>query len=471
MNADASPRLNRIDQSLLRRAQWRAMTHALQWSLAANVVAGAILAAALAWSFEIYDGVYWFTGLTALTIVRAAVLWRYGRAAVVGRAPKFARTLLLIGVAASGVVWGLTALCLTPSDAFAVQVLLCFFAAGMSAGAASSINVVRFGFELFAAPMLFMLAVGLASVQAGPSAFMTVAIVVFGVIMFGVAATGRAQVEQAYALWLANRRLHLDLVEARRREIEAEELAQSLSHKTAEAEAAVQSSTMALAAVSHEIRTPLNAMIGFSEMIAEEHYGKIGDERYREYAQDILQSGVHLRTLIDDLLHLSSRRGGRGELDVEELLVADVCGEVAKEFAMSNPSAAARLVVDVSPAGLSLVADRRLLYQIVRNLCENAVKFADPDTEIRVEGRETLTDEVRISVKDRGAGIPKDKLDAVLKPFAQAGGGDSARRDGVGLGLALVKEFADAHGGRIEITSQEGVGVTIDVTLPKQPPS
>lgn len=466
MNADAAPILGQIDQSLLRRAQWRLTIHALQWSLAANIVAATLMTAALHLSFGHDDALGWFAALLGVTVIRGGLLWRYGPSAVIGRSPDVARRLLLAGLLASGFVWGFAAAFLAPDDDFAAQVLICFFAAGMTAGAAASISAARYGFEAFALPMLTLLTARLAMIGTGPALFMAAAVAAFGLIMFGVASTSRGQVENALTLWLANRRLNLDLRRAESRERRAARRAQDLDVEKNAALATAEENTMALAAVSHELRTPLNAVIGFSEMIVDEHYGSLGDERYRRYAQDIRASGTHLRALVDDLLDLSQRRAGAGGLKLQTFPVADVIGEAVAEFGVANPANAERLAVRVDPPELAIRADRRLIYQVLRNLVENALKFADPETEIRIAAARHDSESVRLRVANSGAAIPADVLDTILKPFVQGAAKAGSRPQGVGLGLALVKEFVDLHGGRIDIENVEGQSVAINIILP-----
>ncbi len=408
----------------------------------------------------------WLGALLLLTLVRAITLCRYGRTAVVGRMPEKARIVLLAGLAASGVLWGAAAIWLMPDHDFAGQAIMCFFAAGMTAGAAASVNAVRLAFELFSAPLLLMLTAELALQDESAAYFMSVAVLVFAVIMFGVARSGRRQLEEARTLWLANRRLRIGLLRARYRAATARRRANALSAEMEQAEAQMANRSMVLATVSHELRTPLNAVIGFSDMIADEFYGSVGDPRYRSYAQDIRQSALHLRSLIEDLLTMSRWQVGRADLELETVPVKNACSEAMREFAMSHSQEASRLVRDVEPDDLAIHVDRRLVYQIVRNLIENALKFSDPGTPIRVEGRPEGADLARIRVVNHGPTIPQDKIDSILEPFVQ-GGGNAPRSGGVGLGLALVKQFAELLGGRIEVENREGEGVAVSVILPR----
>ena len=446
----ATPQLSGPDRRFMRRVQWRQMLAALPLSNLGGLSAGVILAATLYLGARTTEALVWLAALAVLSILRVVLWRRYGRAAVLGRKPLQARRILLAGVVLSGLLWGAGILWFAPGLAIEHLALICFFAGGMTAGAAASLSVVPWGFEAFSAPLLTLTAVALLSAGSPTAYAMAAALILFAGFMLLFARTNLAQTEESLALWLVNRRLAADLKGAQRREAAAEEKAET--------------SALAVATAAHELRTPLNAVIGFSDMIAQELHGPLGDPRYREYATDISLSAADLRALVDDLLQRSRQRLAPSDLQLEPVSAARVIEDVVRAFA-AGP-AAGRLQVFVSPPDLALNADRRLVFQILRNLVENAVKFAEPISPIQVEAGPSGDGKVRLAVRNRGPGIPTERLELVQRPFVQ-GDQETASKEGVGLGLALVKQFAALHGGSFTIESTPGEGVTAIVNLPR----
>ncbi len=236
-----------------------------------------------------------------------------------------------------------------------------------------------------------------------------------------------------------------------------------------QAQAANQAKSAFLAAMSHELRTPLNSILGFSEVIRDEIFGPLGTHRYADYASDIHTSGRHLLDLINDVLDLSKIEAGKLDLalepvDVRQLLQS--CSKLVRERAQQQGLA---LLLETEPMLPEITADERAVKQIVLNLLSNALKFTDRGGEVILRADRTPANGVRITVADSGCGIPSDRLERVLQPFEQADNAYARASGGTGLGLALVKSFAELHGGSIAITSTVGVGTVVNVTLPRQP--
>jgi signal transduction histidine kinase len=232
-----------------------------------------------------------------------------------------------------------------------------------------------------------------------------------------------------------------------------------------EAELASRSKTEFLANMSHELRTPLNAVIGFSDVLSGELFGQLGDRRYRDYARDIRDSGLHLLKLINDVLDVAKIE--HGEVDIDDEIVdvgaaMESCARLVRERA-----AAAGVTVAVGPhAGLPpLRADSRRLKQILINLLSNAVKFTQAGGRVTIEA---AADEqgYRISVNDTGIGIAPEDLATALRPFGQIDSSLARKYQGTGLGLPLSKAMAELHGGGLELTSTPGQGTTATVWLP-----
>jgi GAF domain-containing protein len=231
-------------------------------------------------------------------------------------------------------------------------------------------------------------------------------------------------------------------------------------------EAASRHKSEFLANMSHELRTPLNAITGFSEVLLERMFGEINPKQ-TEYLQDILSSGRHLLSLINDILDLSKIEAGRMELTLAQFhlpLALDNAITLVKERAARHGIA---LDVDVDPALGEFVGDERKIKQILLNLLSNAVKFTPEGGRIGVKAG--LADGmVEIAVSDTGIGIaPKDQ-EAIFEEFRQVGGDEARKVEGTGLGLTLTKKFVEMHGGRIWVESEVGKGSTFRFTLPSK---
>ena len=233
-------------------------------------------------------------------------------------------------------------------------------------------------------------------------------------------------------------------------------------------EAANRHKSEFLASMSHELRTPLNAIIGFSEVLSERMFGELNDKQ-AEYIDDILSSGRHLLSLINDILDLSKVEAGRMELDVAPFHLPsalEVALTLVRERAARHGVA---LGLEVDPRVGELAGDERKVRQVMLNLLSNAVKFT-PDGG-RVDVRAALEgDEVRVSVADTGVGIAAEDQDKIFEAFRQVGADGAARREGTGLGLTLTQQFVELHGGRIWVESEPGKGSTFTFTLPARAP-
>jgi signal transduction histidine kinase len=231
-------------------------------------------------------------------------------------------------------------------------------------------------------------------------------------------------------------------------------------------EAASRHKSEFLANMSHELRTPLNAINGFSEVLLERMFGELNPKQ-EEYLRDILASGRHLLSLINDILDLSKVEAGRMELEPSAFdlpSTLESCLTLVRERA-SRHDIALELDMDASLGGF--VADERKVRQVVLNLLSNAVKFTPEGGRIRLHaGRED--DAVKISVSDTGIGIAPEEQEAVFEEFRQVGSDQARKSEGTGLGLALAKKFVELHGGRIWVASEVGRGSTFTITLPER---
>jgi signal transduction histidine kinase len=240
-------------------------------------------------------------------------------------------------------------------------------------------------------------------------------------------------------------------------------LFREIADKSQQLEAASRHKSEFLANMSHELRTPLNAVIGFSEVLAEGMFGDLNDKQV-EYLEDILESGRHLLSLINDILDLSKIEAGRMELEPVEF---DLPGAIETALLLMRERAS-RKGIEVGRAvdeRLGIIcADERKVKQVLLNLLSNALKFTPEGgrVDVRVEARDGM---VEISVTDTGVGIAAEDQAAVFEEFRQVGA--SAKRvEGTGLGLALSRKFVELHRGRIWVTSQLGRGSTFTFTIP-----
>jgi signal transduction histidine kinase len=232
-------------------------------------------------------------------------------------------------------------------------------------------------------------------------------------------------------------------------------------------EAASQHKSEFLANMSHELRTPLNAIIGFSEVLLDRMFGELNPKQ-EEYLQDILTSGRHLLSLINDILDLSKVEAGRMELESSAFdlpAALEGCLALVRERALRHGIA---LKLEFDERLGQLVADERKVRQVVLNLLSNAVKFTPEGGTITLHGARA-DGAVQISVSDTGIGIAHDEQEAIFEEFRQVGSDQARKSEGTGLGLALARKFVELHGGRIWVASEPGKGSTFSFTIPEGP--
>ena len=221
-----------------------------------------------------------------------------------------------------------------------------------------------------------------------------------------------------------------------------------------------------LANMSHELRTPLNAIIGFSEIMAGEFLGELGNQKYHEYAVDIHESGEHLLHVINDILDLSKIEAGKIDLD-EEIIDPSATIEssirLVKEMADEHGIAVTARAEGAPPR---LRADARKLRQVLINLLANAVKFTPDGGRIVVTTATPENGELAISVTDTGIGIAAEDIERVFAPFVQLDGGLDRRYEGTGLGLPLARAMVELHDGTLELESEPGTGTTVTIRFP-----
>jgi two-component system, cell cycle sensor histidine kinase PleC len=225
--------------------------------------------------------------------------------------------------------------------------------------------------------------------------------------------------------------------------------------------------------LSHELRTPLNAIIGFAEIMSGAIMGPI-DRRYRDYADDIHASGLHLLSLINDLLDMAKLEAG--EMRAERQ-ATDLAGAVESALRMVREAARRAnltLLVEIDEPASPVEVDPRHLRQIVLNLLSNAVKFTRAGGSVAIRLRTEANGGPVVEVADTGIGMTQDELELALKPFGQVASSLARDHDGTGLGLPLVTALCDLNDIDFRIASapDEGTRVTLDfskVELPHEP--
>jgi two-component system cell cycle sensor histidine kinase PleC len=232
------------------------------------------------------------------------------------------------------------------------------------------------------------------------------------------------------------------------------------------AEAANQAKSRFLATMSHELRTPLNAILGFSEVMKTELFGPMENPTYREYAGNILDSGRHLLHLINEILDLTRIESGRYELHEEPLRLADVADECHKLLKLRADNKGLQVMDDFEPDLPVVWADQRAMRQICLNLMSNALKFTPKGGRITLRVGATDEGGQFLSVRDNGPGIPEEEIPKVLQAFGQGTLAQQNAEGGAGLGLAIVQNLIELHGGSLELTSELRKGTEAKVRLP-----
>jgi two-component system cell cycle sensor histidine kinase PleC len=230
------------------------------------------------------------------------------------------------------------------------------------------------------------------------------------------------------------------------------------------AEAANRAKSEFLANMSHELRTPLNAILGFSEILQHQMFGPLGSEKYDEYSRDIHDSGKHLLNVINDILDMSKIEAGHMQINRETIDLAPLIEETLRLTTI--PAEQKNICVDQQiSSGLTMVADRRAMKQVLLNLLSNAVKFTNEGGKISLRAKK-VGGAVTLTIADTGIGIPKSALQKIGQPFEQVQSQYAKSKGGSGLGLAISRSLTLLHGGAMKIYSQEKVGTIICVRIP-----
>jgi PAS domain S-box-containing protein len=233
-----------------------------------------------------------------------------------------------------------------------------------------------------------------------------------------------------------------------------------------QAERASTAKSEFLAKISHEIRTPLNAIIGFSEVMMDERFGAIGNDRYKQYLKDIHASGGHLISLLNDLLDLSKIEAGKLDLTFVSVNLNEIVQQCVA--LMQQQANRERVIIRTSlPLNLPpIVADARSVRQIALNLLSNSIKFTGAGGQMIVSTALNDDNEAVLRVRDTGVGMSENELQTALEPFRQLATSARWGSSGTGLGLPITKALAEANHARFRITSHPADGTLVEVAFP-----
>ena len=241
----------------------------------------------------------------------------------------------------------------------------------------------------------------------------------------------------------------------------------ALNESQIAAQQASRAKSTFLATISHELRTPLNAVIGFSEVLQQQYFGKLNDKQ-TEYISDILSSGQHLLELINDILDLSKAESGKLDLVEEEVDFNALTVQSIRMLSTRIESKDIAVTSNLPCRALRVAGDRQKLKQVLINLLTNAVKFTQAGGAIGVSAIVEADGTPALIVADTGMGIAQDSIEKMLMPFERAQTTATLAQEGTGIGLPISKAIVEQHGGTLSLHSELGRGTTVIVRLPRE---
>jgi signal transduction histidine kinase len=242
-----------------------------------------------------------------------------------------------------------------------------------------------------------------------------------------------------------------------------------LREARSQAEAANHTKSEFLANMSHELRTPLNAIIGFTEIISQELFGPVGNDKYLEYIKDVHSSSLHLLSIINDVLDMSKIEAGKLELAKQLVRLQTVICDVIRIVHERARCRGIELVFATTDDAVVIWADERALKQIFLNLLSNAIKFSPEQEKVYIRLEFDGSGAAVVEVEDHGIGMDQHEQERALQPFGQAKPATTRQYGGTGLGLPITKGLVEAHGGSLRLSSRVDEGTIVRVVLPVRP--
>ena len=227
---------------------------------------------------------------------------------------------------------------------------------------------------------------------------------------------------------------------------------------------ALQHKNRFLNTMSHELRTPLNAVIGFTDMLKYQYYGKLND-RQQEYVKLINDGGQHLLSLVNDILDIAKIDSGSMEFQPEDISPHDSIANVVSLMKAQYKAKGVDLITEVPVETDIILADNRKFKQIMLNLLSNALKYTESGGKVIINTEKIDDDHLRFNVIDTGCGIKQEDLENIFHEFYQTDQTRELALGGTGIGLALCKKLVEMHGGKIDVTSELGEGSIFWFTL------
>jgi len=296
--------------------------------------------------------------------------------------------------------------------------------------------------------------------------WMAVFVAAVTLLIVGLGLAGSVMDQQlAQRAELESTRLKLHVQELEATKIELEDTATRLQAALQDAQSASVAKTQFLATMSHELRTPLNAIIGFSEILGNELFGPVENEKYQTYHQDIHSSGKHLLRLINDILDIAQTDSGSMKLREEEVSIGELLDSSIRQ--MQPMARRAGVELQMSQAGdlPSLYADAKRMQQILHNLISNAIKFTPDGGQVTLEAARQ-NGGIAFRIRDTGIGMSPEDIPVALERFGQIDNSLARQYEGTGIGLPLAKELVELHGGTLQIESEVGVGTIVTLIFP-----
>lgn len=244
---------------------------------------------------------------------------------------------------------------------------------------------------------------------------------------------------------------------------ESKKAREALIHAKNVAEEASRTKSEFLSNVTHELRTPLNAIMGFSDLLQESIEDKLNDNQ-RKYLNNIIAGGKDLLDVINNILDVSNIEAGKTNLELEDIHLEGLIQDVMTEMSSFASKKNIALQMELDPQVKSIRVDRNKLQQILINLVSNAIKFGKEKGFVKIRSKQ-MHDTLHIEVIDNGIGISTEDQQRLFKPFIQLDSSSTRKYKGNGIGLYIVKQFVDLHGGNVWLESEIGKGSTFTFTI------